>query len=160
MSQKNLSLALKAVVIGLGLIGAALTFFLLPLYGREIAEEFPEFSGAYLPWLLFVIVFSLPCFAALFFGWKIAKNIGLDRSFTKENAGFLKIIAFLAVGDAAFFFVTNWVFAAFSINFPAMLVLVTPLVTFVGVAAAVVFFALSHLIYKAALLREDADLTI
>lgn len=160
MSQKSLSLALKAVVLGLGILGAALTFFLLPLYGREIVEEFPEFSGAYLPWLLFVIVFSLPCFAALFFGWKIARNIGLDRSFTKETAEALKIIAFLAVFDAAFFFVANWVFAFFNVTHPAMLVLVTPFVTFVGVSAAVVFFALSHLIYKAALLREDADLTI
>lgn len=160
MSQKSLSLWLKAVVSGLFLIGIAFTFVLIPLYGKELIAKYPEFSGAFWPWTIFVVLFSVPCFAALVCGWKIAENVGLDRSFTKESAAVLKTVAVLAAFDSAFFFVGNWFLALFNYSFPPLLLVITPLVTFVGTAVAVVFFALSHLIYKAALLREDADLTI
>ena len=92
-------------------------------------------------------------------GWKIAVNIGKDRSFTLENARLLQIISWLAAGDAAFFFLGNIVLFFLNMNHPGIL-LISLLICFAGVAVAVAAACLSHLVRKAADLQEQSDLTI
>ncbi|MGN0628952.1 MAG: DUF2975 domain-containing protein [Oscillospiraceae bacterium] len=160
MNQKSLALWLKIIIVLAALIGAVAAFLFIPAYGRSIADVYPEMSYCYYPWLAFEILFSLPCFAALFFGWKIAVNIGNDRSFTRENSAYLRSIAILAATDSGYFLLGNWALVFFDMNHPGIALLVAPVLTFFGISASVVFAALSHLIYKAAVLREDSDLTI
>ena len=159
MGQKALSKWLKAILIGVGVCGLIVYFLILPEVGRSTIDSYPEFSGWYWPWLIFLWATGIPCYTALVFGWKIAANIGKDRSFSMENAKLLKWISWLAAGDAAFFFAGNVVFLFLNMNHPGVLIL-SLLVVFAGVAVAVAAAALSHLVEKAAALQEESDLTI
>ena len=160
MNQNNLANWLKAIIIGTGIFGLIVFGWLIPAYGGNLATMAPEFSYCYWPWLVFLWLCAVPCFVSLFFGWKIAENIGKDNSFSFDNAKQLKIISKLAAFDCAFFFIGNWVLLFLDMNHPGVVIIFAPLVIFVGVAVSVVSAALSHLVYKSAVLREENELTI
>jgi len=159
MNQHKLSVWLKGIIIGIGLCGLIVYFAVLPSVADSFHISYPEFAGWHWPWLFFLWITAIPCFIALLMGWKIAENIGRDRSFSEENARLLQRIAWLAAGDTAYFFVGNIVLLFMSMNHPGVLLL-SLLVCFVGVAVTVAAACLSHLAYKAADLQEQSDLTI
>ena len=159
MEQKALSRWLKAVLIGVGLCGLIVYGAILPICGLSILGQNPDMADRFWPWLIFLWVTALPCFTALVFGWRIAANIGRDRSFSDDNARLLKRIALLAAGDTVYFFAGNLVLLFANMSHPGM-VLLSLVVVFAGVAVAVAAAALSHLVLKAALLQEQSDLTI
>lgn len=159
MDQKSLAKWIKIILIGVAIVGLIGLIVIIPELGKGIIEGAPEFSGWYLPWLIFAWLVGVPCFIALFFGWKIAANIGRDRSFSYDNAKYLKIISYLAAGDSAFFLLGNIVMLFLGMSHPGV-VLGSLLITFIGVAIAVAAAALSHLVRKAAALQEESDLTI
>ena len=159
MEQKTLSRWLKAIIIGVGLCGAAVYTTVFPALADYVTEGYPEFSVAILPWKIFIWCSAIPCFAVLFFAWEIASGIGMDRSFSNENAKNLKWISGLAAGDALFFFLGNILLLFLNMNHPGI-VLASSVVVFVGIAVAVASAALSHLVKKAAALQEQSDLTI
>ena len=159
MEQKTLARWLKVILIGVGLCGLVVYGAILPLYGQSIRDANPEMANCYWPWLIFLWATGVPCYIALVIGWKIAANIGLDRSFSEDNARHLKRISLLAAGDTVFFFVGNIVLLFANMSHPGV-VLGSFLVVFAGVAVSVAAAALSHLVLKAALLQEQSDLTI
>ena len=159
MEQKALSKWLKIIIIGVGICGLVGYFLVIPSFGQSLAMQYPEFSGRYLPWLIFIWLTAIPCYIALFFGWKIAANIGADRSFSVENANLLKWISWLAAGDSIYFFAGNVALLLLGMSHPGV-VLASLLVVFAGVAITVAAAALSHLVRKAAALQEESDLTI
>ncbi len=159
MEQKALSKWLKIIIIGVGICGLVGYFLVIPSFGQSLARQYPEFSGRYLPWLIFIWLTAIPCYIALFFGWKIAANIGADRSFSVENANLLKWISWLAAGDSIYFFAGNVALLLLGMSHPGV-VLASLLVVFAGVAITVAAAALSHLVRKAAALQEESDLTI
>ena len=160
MNQITLSKWLKAVIIGTGIFGLVIFGWLVPMYGANIASLNPEFAHCYWPWLIYLWLCAVPCFVSLFFGWKIAENIKNDNSFSFENAKHLKTISTLALCDSAFFITVNWVFVFLGMNHPGVALIFAPLVTFVGVAVSIVCAALSHLVYKSAVMKNESDLTI
>ena len=160
MNQKNLSIWLKAVIIGTGIFGLIVFGFFIPAYGVSFASLNPEVAYCYWPWLIFLWLCAVPCFVSLFFGWKIADNIGADKSFSFENAKNLKIISALAAGDSAFFLIGNWSLVLMDMSHPGVAIILAPLVIFVGIAISIVSAALSHLVYKSAVLQSESDLTI
>ena len=159
MEQKTLAKWLKIILIGIGLGGLVVFFFIIPSFGVSMMQEYPEFSNRFWPWLIFLWACGIPCYAVLFFGWKIATNIGRDQSFSETNANHLKWIAYLAAGDGVFFFAGNLIMLLTNMSHPGI-VLLSLLVVFAGVAVAVASGALSHLVKKAAVLQEQSDLTI
>ena len=159
MEQKALSKWLKVIIIGVGICGLVVYFLILPEFGKTMVEKYPEFQNRYYPWLIFLWATGIPCYTALFFGWKIAANIGRDRSFSMDNARYLKWISWLAEGDALFFFAGNVALLFANMSHPGI-ILASLLVVFAGVAIAVAAAALSHLVKKAAALQEENDLTI
>ena len=159
MEQKTLARWLKVILIGVGLCGLVVYGAILPLYGQSLLGSNPEMANRYWPWLIFLWATGVPCYIALIIGWKIAANIGLDRSFSEDNARHLKRISLLAAGDTVFFFVGNLVLLFANMSHPGV-VLGSFLVVFAGVAVSVAAAALSHLVLKAALLQEQSDLTI
>ena len=159
MKQKGLSRWLKAIIIGVGVCGLVILFAVIPQTGFDMAILYPEFSWCFWPWLIFLWMTGIPCFAVLVLGWKIASNIGKDRSFTLENAGYLKWIAWIMAVDSAFFFIVNIIYGLLGMNHPGILIM-SVLVTFAGVIVTVVAAVLSHLVRKAADLQEQSDLTI
>ena len=159
MKQKSLSKWLKVVIVGTGICGLIVYFAVLPAVGISIRTQYPEFANRFWPWLIFLWVSGIPCYAVLVLGWKIASLIGKDLSFSENNAIYLKWIAWLAAGDSAYFFVGNAVLLLLNMSHPGIVIL-AQLVVFAGVAIAVAAAVLSHMVQKAAVLQEQADLTI
>lgn len=159
MTHRKLSIYLKLIILAIALFGFLVYAMVLPDLGQGIVRANPEFAYCYAPWLAFLCLSGLPCYAALILAWRIAVNIGRDRSFILENARLLKWIFRLAAGDAVFFLLGNVVYLFLNMNHPGI-VLYSLLVVFCGVAVYVVAAGLSHLTEKAALLQEQSDLTI
>lgn len=159
MKQDTFSKWLKGILAGVGICGLIVYGAVIPVLGEAMVGEYPEFSGCRLPWLLLIWATAIPCYAALMLAWKIAVNIGADRSFSAENGKLLKGISALAAGDAAFFFAGNLIYLLLGMNHPGIL-LGSLLVEFLGAAISVAAAALSHLVMKAAELQDQSDLTI
>lgn len=159
MEQKGLAIWLKIILVGVGICGLVVYFVVFPSYGESLVNDYPEFANRFWPWLIFLWISGIPCYAVLLFGWKIATNIGRDQSFSNANAKYLKWIAWLAAGDGIFFFVGNIIFLFTNLSHPGV-ALFSLLVVFAGVAVAVASAVLSHLVQKAAVLQEQSDFTI
>ena len=159
MNQKSLSNWLKCILAVAGLCGVILYAAVIPAYGMNLRALYPEFSNRFLPWLIFLWISGIPCFAALVLAWRIVVNIGKDRSFSMDNARLLRWISRLAAGDAVFFFLGNVLLFLLSMSHPGV-VLASLVIVFVGVAVAVAAAVLSYLVQKAAALQEQSDLTI
>lgn len=159
MEQKTLSLWLKAAIVCLAVFGLVIFGVIIPSYGLSLAAANPEFSHCFWPWMTLVILVAIPCYTALVFGWKIAADIGRDRSFSEENAKRMRWISNLAFGDVLLFFCGNTLLLFLGMSHPGVF-LIALLPDMFGIAVAVCAAALSHLIYKSARLQQDADLTI
>ena len=136
MKQKKLANWLKAMIVGVGICGALLAVFVLPSLGKAVMT-----CG---------LLTGLPCYIALWFSWEIMSNIANDKSFTIENAEYLKKISLLAWN------VILYVLKISNVN----ILLVCLLIDFMGIVIAIIFAALSHLVGKAADLQEQSDFTI
>jgi len=159
MEQKALSQWLKAAIVILGIFGLVVFGGIIPGYGMSIAAANPAYAHCFWPWMLLMILVALPCYAALVFGWRIAGDIGRDRSFSDENAKRMRWISNLAFGDVMLFFCGNAMLLFLNMSHPGVF-LISLLPDLLGVAIAVCAAALSHLIYKSARLQDDADLTV
>lgn len=159
MTQKSLSRWLKGVITGVAVCGAVIYFYLVPMLGQETVKAYPEFSYCYGPWLTVIWLSAVPCYLALYFGWKITVEIGRDNSFSVENARYLKRISTLALLDSGYFFLANLILLLLNMNHPGIL-LISLFVEFAGVSIAVTAAALSHLVQKAAEIQSENELTI
>lgn len=159
MSQKSLSKWLKAIIAGMAACGAIIYLYLVPIWGKDLAEANPELAYCYIPWLVVILISAIPCYWVLYFGWKISTEIGKDNSFSEENASYLKNISILAALDSAYFFTANLILMILGMNHPGLF-LISLLVVFVGIAITVAAAALSHLVKKAADIKKENELTI
>lgn len=159
MKQSSLSHWLKFAILCLAALGLLIYLVVLPLSGLSIAGNNLEMAYRFWPWLILFWLTALPCYAALVFGWKIAADIGRDRSFSEANAHRMKWISNLALGDVLLFFCGNFLLLFLNMSHPGVFLL-SLLPDMLGVAVAVCAAALSHLIYKSAQLQQDADLTV
>ncbi len=159
MTQKSLSKWLKGIILGIIVCGIIIYGFLIPMFGKDLAVENPEFAHCYYPWLVMLWISAIPCCLGLYHGWKITVEIAGDNSFSYENARHLKHICMLALADSAYFFVSNLAFLFLNMSHPAVL-LASLFVDFAGVVVAVMAAALSHLVLKAAKIQQENQLTI
>lgn len=159
MRQESLSRWLKVIFLGVGLCGLVICGYGAPSIGQYLMEMYPEYSRAYPVWMGFLLLTAAPCYGGLACGWRIAGEIGRDNTFSRKNAGLLKWVSILAGADAGFFFLGNVALLFAGWNHPSIL-LASLLVVFAGASIAVVSAGVSHLVYKAALMREEAELTI
>ena len=159
MKQDTLSKWLKWMMIGVGICGILIYAVIIPMMAKTAVDQFPEFSHCKWPWLILIWITAAPCCIALFLAWRIAGNIGADRSFSIANAKLLKWISVLAAADSAIFFAGNLIYWLLNMNHPGIM-LFSLLIEFFGIAFSVVAAALSHLVRKAADLQDQSDLTI
>ena len=159
MQQKSLSNWLKVAIICLAVFGLLVYGMVIPNYGRNLAVQNPDYAHCFWPWMTLLILTAIPCYTALVFGWRIATDIGHDRSFSEANAKRMKWISNLAFGDVILFFFGNTMLLFLGMSHPGVFLL-SLLPDMLGVAIAVCAAALSHLIYKSAQLQQDADLTV
>ena len=159
MDQKTLSGWLKVIVITVIAIGIAGDAFIVPIVGGMIRQRYPDLVHLALPWMICMWAFSVPCFTALILAWRVAANIGRGRSFCTDNAVCVKRISYLALIDSLYFFIMSTVFVILKLNHFGF-ILASVIVVFLGLTAAVAAAVLSHLLFKAADLQAENDLTI
>ena len=82
-----------------------------------------------------------------------------EMTLSKSMVETMKHISTLAAGDSIFFFAGNIIYLIIGFNHPSV-VLASLAVVFIGISIAVAAAVLSHLILKAAQLKEENDLTI
>lgn len=159
MTQKSLSKWLKGIILGLAVCGGIIYGCMIPMFGRDLAYENPEFAHCYYPWLVMLWITAIPCYLVLYNGWRITVEIAKDHSFSYENARYLKRICMLALVDSVYFFIANLVLLFLNMSHPGVF-LVSLFVDFAGVVVAVTAAALSHLVLKAAEIQQENMLTI
>lgn len=159
MEQKTLSKWISLVLIGAALIGFVIFFVIVPVYGQSLLRSYPEYSNRFWPWLIFLWLFAVPCYWAIIVGLRISSRIGQDQSFSMENADSLKLISYLAAGDTLFFMLGNVFLLFLNKSHPGVMI-ASLFVSFIGFAIAIAAAALSHLVKKAAIMKEENDFTI
>lgn len=159
MSQKGFANSIKAAIIGMGICGLVVYFYFLPMWGKTAVAAVPEYTDAYIPWMIFLWITAIPCYLVLVCGWRIATEIGKDNSFSTVNAKLLKYVAALAAFDTVFLFIGSSIFYVLNMC-TSILMLMALIVSLAGVAIIIVAAAASHLVYKAAAMKEENELTI
>lgn len=159
MRQKELEKWLKIVIIAVAICGFIVCGVAIPWIGHVLIASDTQIAGMYIPWLVLFIISAIPCYLILYLGWKVASNIGKDRSFSVENAKYIKLASKILLVDAVYFFVINICLWKVYVNHPGV-ILALVFIVFAGVVLSVVAAVLSHLVVKAADLQEQSDLTI
>ena len=157
--MKKLSVTLKLSIGGMALCGLVLYFGAIPIFALSMRTSYPEFANRFWPWLAFLWGSALPCYGVLFYGWRVAGEIGRGNAFSGENAASLRAVARLAVLDTVYFALGKIILFLLSMSHPGI-ALGLMAVCVVGVIFAAVADTLSKLIAEAARLREEQDLTI
>ena len=159
MRQKELEKWLKIVIIAVAICGFVVCGVAIPWIGHVLIASDTQIAGMYIPWLVLFIISAIPCYLILYLGWKVASNIGKDRSFSVENEKYIKLASKILLVDAVYFFVINICLWKVYVNHPGV-ILALVFIVFAGVVLSVVAAVLSHLVVKAADLQEQSDLTI
>lgn len=159
MTQKKLSKYLCFIVYFLAFAGMFALLFLAPKVGVSLAGKYHRFSHLYYPSLIFIWICAVPYYLSLYAAHLIAKDIGRDKSFSEDNSHRLKRIGIYCIAESILIFVILIALVSMHVLNP-ILILILILLSLTVIALAVVCFALSHLVLKAAKLQEENDLTI
>ena len=159
MKQDALAKWLKFIIVGVGFCGLLTYTVIMPRFAAYLVRQNSMLEENVLPWLILIWISAIPCYAVLVLGWKIADNIHKDRSFSYENADYLKWISYLSMGDSVFVFLANIIFLLLDMSAAAVM-LVICIIVFVGISISICAAALSHLVAKAAEIKEENDLTV
>lgn len=159
MTQKALSKWMKIIIVMFALFGAIIFGCIVPFACADASARYSEYSGCFLPWLLFSLSTAIPCYAVLVIGWQIAKSISDDKAFVMKNSAKLKTVAIISLATSVYLFAGSTAFLALNmLHFTVYACAL--LITFVGVAISVASAVLSYLVQKAEKLQEDSNLTI
>lgn len=159
MEQRKMVKWLKFLVIFVAICGLILCAVVIPVVGKELSGMSPELGRYFKPWVTFVWVLAIPCFAALIHAWMIFSNIEKNKAFSMENAKHMEKISYLAGADTIALISGNIVLLILNINHPSVF-LVFLMIGIIGIGISVAAAVLSHLIQKAANLQDENDLTI
>ena len=102
MKQDALAKWLKFIIVGVGFCGLLTYTIIMPRFAAYLVRQNSMLEKNVLPWLILIWISAIPCYAVLVLGWKIADNIRRDRSFSYENAEYLKWVSYLSMADAVF----------------------------------------------------------
>jgi hypothetical protein len=156
MSPKTLSRLLRLSVVATAVCALFILLFIIPWFGGSIVRADPGVSGWYLPWLLFIWVTSLPCFAILGLIWRVSGAVKTDEVFTVKTAQLIKTGAVILFADVGFFFAGNIVLFALRMSHPGVLLAAT-IVDIFAIALTLLAAVLARYINKAAELQEMSE---
>ena len=155
MASKTLCKLVRFAVVFTAICGL-IACASLPAIGSTVANNFPEYTHLYLPWLIFLWLTSLPFFALLVLIWKMSTAIKDEKVFTLPSARIVRICAMILFGASGFFIIGNIAFLLLGMSHPGILFLSLIADVFV-IALAVLLAVLSRYLTKAAALQEEAD---
>ena len=156
MNNNKLSVWLKAIVIAMAVMGLFLFFVFVPLVGIDLVKN--EVITKAVAWAFFGFLTptAIPCYLVLIWLWFVASDIGKGSSFTHKNSVRIKNMAIACLADTLYLFAGNLAFflakASTAVIFASL-----SFVAFTGLVLAVAAGCLSHLVYKAAVMREENE---
>lgn len=156
MSNLKLSKQLIAVIAILAALGIGFYAGAVPVLLTDFVAKYPEFSSWFVPWLVFLIVTALPLYAILAIGVFVARNIGADKSFVRENGRALRGVVLCLLFEAVYFLAGNAVLWLMGFNHPGI-VLASVCVSLFAVLIAAAFRVLAGLLEHAVELREENE---
>ena len=157
MKRLALVRTLKSVVMFLAVLAGIFYGYVFPQLIRDMGQV--DFSWLVGPATLAVSLSAIPIAVALVLFWRICTEIGKDNSFCHKNAWRLTGIGFCALADTAYCVVGTVTVFAVTGGHPGVF-LAAATAIFIGLAIALAAFLLSHLVLKAAALKDENDLTI
>lgn len=159
MSHKTLSRLLLAAGAIACIGGIAVFFLYAPLMAKECSLMYPELAWLSWPMLIYIWVIALMYILAVFFYMRISRRLGRNLSFCPENADDLRRIARCLLLASGLWFMLIFLPGAVHVDIgPAFLLFL--LASLATLAVAIVAYALSQLIRRAAELQAENDLTI
>lgn len=159
MNNDTLSKVLKLLIIGLAISGLVIYLFIFPFIGKSFIEVLPEASSWYWPWLSFLWITGIPCFMVLILMWQFTSTIKDNKVFSRLNATRILNISKLSILDTIIVIVGNLILLFADKNHPSIMILMLAIIL-LGITIAIIAYAFSRLIYNAAILQEESDLTI
>ena len=153
MSSKALCGWVRAATIGVSACFLVLMGYVVPVLLDS------EHSPGYTPWLIFLWVCALPCFAVFACVWKVSGEIKREKVFTLRTARWVHTAAILLFADVGLFFIGNLVFIIIGLSRPGIL-MCSLLIDIFGVSLALAAATLSRYLTKAAVLQEESEGTI
>lgn len=162
MSNKNISLMLKFVIIFIALVGLLICTlwypFSLSLTAIKFISPVSQLQKVeFWVQLMFYWLVSIPCFVMLIFYWKIANLIRKDKAFSINVVKKLNTTIKILGIDLVIFFIGNIVFTFLEWNDFALFYFILALL---GLCIVCVTCILSHFVKEAALLKEESEGTI
>lgn len=159
MNRKLISILLKLVVIfafaGFILVGIGPVRW----FAASMVRAEPLLADKEAFAVLYVNIGFIPVYVSLVLAWLVFDTIGSDNGFSYINAKRLDIAAIMAIVDIVLVIIANLLFHSWHIGGP-LIIMCTAGLTFLGLAAAIVCFALARLVSEAARLKQEVDLTI
>ncbi len=159
MKTNRSSLSFKITLIGIGVFGLLFFFWALPSIGKTIAEAYPEFAHAYLPWLSLFWILAIPCYLVLFLFWQVAKSIDVDELFAISNSKRFIQVANLAIINCIILGVGNILFLVLNINHPSI-VIGSMCIILLGIAFNSCMRFMAEIFQRGEVLQDESDLTI
>ena len=155
-NQNGLKTWLRVGIVFFGLVCLAAFCLLIPMSIMGRSETLFEGHGTLLT--VFAEIAVIPCILAMISAWKITIEIGKDNSFSKENVKNMKHIAFYSLAEGTYLLILSVWFAVNSLDKGIDgLFLAALLFSLISGAVALAAFCLSHLIQKAAKIKEEND---
>ena len=159
MSSKTLRTLVRAAIIAVGLCGLAGAGLIIPSLGRDFIRSIPGYSYMFWPWMIFIWLLAVPCFAALVYVWKVSTAIGQEEVFSMKTAKWVSRSALLIFADVGLLFAGNAVFALLNMSHFSI-ILFSLIISIISMAIGALTAILARYITKAAALQEEADGTI
>ena len=154
MGRVGLVRTLKGVIIFLAVMAAVCYLVIFPQRVQEAGGMY-DMEWIVTPGIAAVSLSAIPVAIALALFWRICTEIGRDNSFCRRNARWLSGIGFCALLDTGYCAV-----GTVTIELGSPIWILGMGVCMVGLAIALAAFLLSHLVLKAAELKDENDLTI
>ena len=156
MGRVGLVRTLKGVILFLAVMAAGCYLVIFPQRVQEAGGMY-DMEWIVTPGIAAVSLSAIPVAIALALFWRICTEIGRDNSFCRRNARWLSGIGFCALLDTGYCAVGT-VTIELLVGSPIWILGMG--VCMVGLAIALAAFLLSHLVLKAAELKDENDLTI
>lgn len=159
MKSQTLYKALRIAVSGIAACCLIVCGYVLPKVGTNITKINPEYSSYFYPWLIFLLVATLPLFAILILIWKISTKIKKKQVFTNETLKLVKNISNLLIAEVSFFILGNIVLLLSGMSHPVVL-LASVFIGLLCFALIIICQILLRYLSKAIVLQEEFDSTI
>ena len=157
MKRLGLVRTLKGTILFLAVMAAVCYIGIFPGTIREMGAQNAGTAWLVTPGIIAVSISAAPIAIALVLFWQICTEIGRDNSFCHKNASRLTGIGFCALVDTGYCAVGT---VTLEIMVGSPIWVTGMMVCTVGLAIALAAFLLSHLVWKAADMKAENDLTI